>query len=249
MTFGEDGHKAISNDELQQNLWKLFSRPQALKVASETTALLCIDLQYSNAHPDYGYGARAKDLGIDGFLKPYWDRVQNTVLPNVSRLQGAARSNNIEVIHLRLASMTRDGRDSSLRFKTMGLPTPRHTEEAQILPEVSPIEDEVVIDKVTSSAFSSTNIDRVLRNLGIRELIVTGVVTNGCVESTVRSAMEMDYGVTLVEDATAALAPQLHENAILSMSYKDAAIVSTVEAMTTLQGDAPAILVDRHETV
>ena len=107
-----------------------------------------------------------------------------------------------------------------MRYKALGLRTPRDTKEAEILPELAPEGDELVISKVTSSAFHSTNIDRLLRNLGIRNLIITGVVTNGCVESTARSAAEYDYGTIVVEDATAAMAPQLHEHSILSMSYK-----------------------------
>ena len=102
-------------------------------------------------------------------------------------------------------------------------------------PEVAPQGDELVVSKVTSSVFNSTNIDRLLRNLGIRNLIIAGVVTNGCVESTTRSAAELDYGTIVVEDATAAMAPQLHEHSILSMSYKDAVIKSTDEVVKLLE--------------
>ena len=141
----------------------------------------------------------------------------------------------MEVIHIRVASATLDGRDSTLRYKAMGLRTPRDTIEAQILPEVGPQGDEPVISKVTSSVFNSTSMDRLLRNMGIRDLIITGVVTNGCVESTCRSAAELDYGVILVEDCTAAMAPQLHRHSILSMSYKDAAIRSTDNVIRALE--------------
>ena len=113
--------------------------------------------------------------------------------------------------------------------------TPRDTKEAQILPEVAPLDDEMVISKVTSSVFNSTNIDRVLRNLGIKNLIIMGVVTNGCVESSTRSAAELDYGTIVVEDATAAMAAQLHKHSILSMSYKDAVIKSSDQVVLALE--------------
>lgn len=226
---------AISNRELQGFLWALFGRLPEPKLTRETTALLCVDLQYVDAHPDFGLGAKAKELGLAHFLDYYWDRVEHLVLPNVRRLQATARERGIEVIHVRIASSTADGRDSALRYKALGLRTPRDTKEAQLLEEVGPQGDELVLSKVTSSAFNSTNIDRLLRNLGIRNLVITGVVTNGCVESTARSAAELDYGTIVVEDATAAMAPQLHEHSILSMSYKDAAIRSTDEVVAMLE--------------
>ena len=230
----KERNRVITNEELQQNLWTIFGRLPEPKLTKDSTALLCIDIQYVDAHPDYGLGAKAKVAGIADFLDYYWDRVQNTVIPNVQLLQATARKKGVEVIHIRVASATRDGRDSTLRYKALDLSTPRDTIEAQILPEVGPEEDELVISKVTSSAFNSTNIDRLLRNMAIRNLIITGVVTNGCVESTARSAAELDYGVVLVEDGTAAMAPQLHEHSILSMSYKDAIIKSTGEVIEEL---------------
>jgi nicotinamidase-related amidase len=117
----------------------------------------------------------------------------------------------------------------------MDIGEPIHTKDAEFLPEVAPLPDEIVIRKVTSSPFNSTNIDRVLRNLGIKDLIVVGVVTNGCVESTVRSAAEHDYGVYLVEDGTAAVGRQLHDGSILHMSTVDAAITTTDEVLAKLE--------------
>jgi nicotinamidase-related amidase len=217
----------VTDRELQERLWALLSKPYEPDLIAATTALLCIDLQYMDAHPDHGLGAKAKVLGIADFLDDYWQRVHELVIPNVVRLQEAARTHGVEVIHVHVASMTRDGRDNSQRLRRMGTVWPRHTKDAEFLPEVAPRDDEIVISKVTSSPFNSTNIDRVLRNLGIRDVIIVGVVTNGCIEATVRSASELDYGVYLIEDATAAMGSQLHEHAILSMSYKDAAVTTT----------------------
>ena len=225
----------VTNEQLSDFLWTLFGRLSAPELTKETTALLCVDIQYVDAHPDFGLGAKAKELELAHFLDYYWDRLDTVVIPNVRRLQDVARSKGVEIAHIRVASSTADGRDSTLRYKSFGLRTPRDTKEAQFLEEVAPQGDELVISKVTSSAFNSTNIDRMLRNIGIRNVIVTGVVTNGCVESTTRSAAELDYGTIVVEDATAAMAPQLHEHSLLSMSYKDAAIRSTDEVVGLLE--------------
>ena len=225
----------MSNDELQDLLIRLFGKLPEPQLARDNTALLCIDVQYADAHPDYGLGARAKALGLQDKLSYYWSRLDEMVLPNMQRVLAAARKAGIEVIHVRVASQTVDGRDSTLRYKALGMKTPRDSKDAQILPEVAPGEDEMVVSKVTSSVFNSTNIDRLLRNLGIKNLILMGVVTNGCVESSARSAAELDYGTIVVEDATAAMAPQLHEHSILSMSYKDAAIRSSDEVVKALE--------------
>ena len=64
---------------------------------------------------------------------------------------------------------------------------------------------------------------------------MVGSVSGGCVEGAVRGASERDYGTILVEDAAAALAPQLHEMAIVSMGHKDAAIKSTDEVVRALE--------------
>jgi nicotinamidase-related amidase len=225
----------MSNEELQDLLITLFGRLPEPDLTKGNTALLCIDVQYVDAHPDYGLGARARDLGLNDKLSYFWSRIDEMVLPNMQRVMAAARKIGVEVVHVRVASQTADGRDSTLRYKALGLKTPRDTVEAQFLPEVAPGEDELVVSKVTSSVFNSTNIDRLLRNMGIKNLIIMGVVTNGCVESSTRSAAELDYGTIVVEDATAAMAPQLHEHSIISMSYKDAYIMSSDEVVKKLE--------------
>lgn len=225
----------IPNQELSHLLQTLFGKLPELQLTRDNTALMVIDVQYMDAHPDYGLGARAKKLGIAGFLDYYWSRIVEVVLPNMQRLLASARQAGVEVIHVRVASQTKDGRDSTRRYKALGMRTPRDTMDAQILPEVAPEDDEIVISKVTSNVFNSTNIDRLLRNMGISNLIITGVVTNGCVESTARSASELDYGAIVVEDATAAMAPQLHQHSILSMGYKDAVIMSSDEVVKLLE--------------
>ena len=226
----------MSTEELQRFLQTLLGELPEPQLTRENAALMVIDVQYMDAHPDYGLGARAKERGLADAMDYYWSRLGEIVVPNIQHLLAAARKAGIEVIHVRVATQTRDGRDSTLRYKALGTSTPRDSKDAQFLPEVAPIGDELVVSKQTSSVFNSTNIDRVLRNLGVRNLIIAGVVTNGCVESTTRSAAEFDYGTIVVEDATASMAPQLHEHSILSMSYKDAVIKSTDEVVKLLEG-------------
>src|SRR5262249_47948134 len=113
------------------------------------TALLVVDMQYDSAHRDHGIGAEAKAKGRLSDLAYRFDQTDR-IIPNIQRLQRACRSAGIEVIFARIAGLTHDGRDH-----------PRHrrphftSKEAQILDEVAPEGDEIVLNKTTSSPFTS----------------------------------------------------------------------------------------------
>jgi nicotinamidase-related amidase len=165
-------------------------------------ALLIVDMQYLDAHPDWGIGREARRQGRESAFSYYWKRVEE-IIPKIRELQDMCRQLGIEIIHTRIASLTRDCRDSSLGHHLRRLLAPADSREADFLDELKPEGDEIVISKTTSSPFSSTAIDRVLRNMALRNLIVCGVATNACVEMTVRDAADRDYGVIAVEDACA----------------------------------------------
>ena len=80
--------------------------------------------------------------------------------------------------------------------------------------EIAPGADDIVIPKTSSGVFNSTNIDYVLRNLGIHYLVISGVVTDQCVDMAVRDAADRGYLVTLVHDACATYTPERHEAAL-----------------------------------
>lgn len=82
---------------------------------------------------------------------------------------------------------------------------------------MKPLPGEIVISKTSSSAFNSTAIDQMLPNLGIQYLIACGVVTNGCVDLTVRDAADRNYRVIVAHDACAAMSPQIHQAALLCL--------------------------------
>jgi ureidoacrylate peracid hydrolase len=130
-----------------------------------------------------------------------------TVLPDIRCLQSACRSTGIEVLYSVIENMTRDGRDRSLDYKTSGIDVPQGSLDARVLGEITPLDDEMVFRKTSSNVFISTNIDYVLRNLDVRSLIVTGIMTDQCVESAVRDACDLGYLVNLVTDACPPTAP------------------------------------------
>jgi ureidoacrylate peracid hydrolase len=113
--------------------------------------------------------------------------------------------------------MTRDGRDRSLDYKISGIGVPCGSWEAQVLDEIAPADDEMIFRKTSSSVFISTNLDYVLRNLGVRSLIVAGLMTDQCVESAVRDACDLGYLVTLAADACTTTSLERHEHSLIGI--------------------------------
>jgi nicotinamidase-related amidase len=201
----------VDLSDTKASRWKGVLRPLPdLHLIPQHTALVIVDMQYLDAHRDHGMGATARRLGVQGAYEYFFTRVENIVIPNLQRLQSACRRYGVEVIYLRIASLVRDCRDVSKLHRNAGLLAPASSKEAQILEEVKPLENELVITKGCSGAFNCTSLDRILLNLGIRNLIFCGVGLNGCVETSVRDAGDRDYGVVLVSDACAGYAPE-HE--------------------------------------
>ena len=129
----------------------------------------------------------------------------------MQRVQAACRTSGIEVLYTVIESLTQDGRDMSLDYKISNLFVPRGSWDAQVLPAIAPVGDEIVIPKTSSSVFMSTNVDYVLRNLGVRSLILAGVLTDQCVDSAVRDACDLGYLVTVPTDACATHSQERHD--------------------------------------
>ena len=177
-------------------------------------ALLIVDVQNYTARRDGGeyreLGARAIEERFGFFFRI----MEETALPNLQRLQAACRQGGIEVLYTVIESLTRDGRDRSLDYKISGLHVPKGSRDALVLGAIAPAEDEIVIPKTSSSPFISTNIDYVLRNLGVRSLILAGMLTDQCIDSAARDACDLGYLVTIATDACATHSRERHEWAL-----------------------------------
>lgn len=205
------------------------------------TAFLIIDMQYLDAHREYGIGADAKRLGADEEYEYYFSRVENMVVPNIQTLQQVCRRRGIEVMFVRIAALTKDCRDVSPMHKRLNLLAPKGSKEAEILDEIKPLENEVLITKGCSGAFNGSNIDQILGNMGIKNLVVSGVVTNYCVETTVRSAGDRDYNVVLIDDACAAWTQEAHDKSlqVLDEGYCKVMTTNTVIDLIESQSKKP----------
>lgn len=188
-----------------------------IPLVPEDSALLFVDVQNFSAHRQ---GAEFKDLPEAEFTATYgwfFDALNACVIPNMQRLQRAARSAGVEVMYTTIESLTRDGRDRSLDYKITGFNVPKGSWDGKVIDQIAPDEDEIVLPKSSSSVFVSTHIDYVLRNLGVRQLVISGLITDQCVESAIRDACDLGYLVTQVTDACLTYSQTRHDNSIATI--------------------------------
>ena len=197
------------------------------------TALLLVDMQRVFTEPGLD-PAHAPGPGDAAFYRS----LAETIIPNQQRLLEAARAAGIEILHTVIEALTADGRDRSLDHKLSGILVPRGAPEGAIVATLAPVGDEIVLPKTSCGVFNSTNIDYVLRNLGIRFLIVAGIVTDQCVDMAVRDAADRGYLVSVPADACATYTPERHENAIRAFGGY-CRITDTAEVVARLEGLRP----------
>ncbi len=135
-------------------------------------------------------------------------------LPAAQRALAAARQAHLEVIHTVIANLTADGRDRSLDYKRCSMGFAPGSRAAQVIAELAPWPDELVLPKSSSSPFSSTSLDYLLRNIGIRTLVVMGLLTDQCIDHTVKDAADRGYRAVCVHDACQAVTPERHAAAL-----------------------------------
>jgi nicotinamidase-related amidase len=175
------------------------------------SALLFIDVQNFSVRRDGGEFGPLPDEEIAGKYGYYFDRLKSEAIPNMQRLQAGFRKAGIEVLYTTIESLTKDGRDRSLDYKITGFNVPKGSWDGKVVDELAPGDDEIVLPKGSSSVFVSTHIDYLLRNLGVKQLVLSGLLTDQCVESAVRDACDLGYLVTLVPDACATYTEERHQ--------------------------------------
>jgi nicotinamidase-related amidase len=213
--------------------------PADLVLPVKETALLVIDVQNTYLdRPDRGTLSKAEQARFDAWT-PFHDRMHQTVIPNIARMLKLSRAAGMECLFARIACHTRDGRDRSLSQKMPGwnnLLLPKNEAPSQIVPELAPAGDEIVVTKTTDSALTGTNLRLILHNLGVRNVICTGIFTDQCVSSTVRSLADESYQVVVLGDCCAAATDELHrkELEIINMIYCNVMSCGELEQMMGL---------------
>lgn len=196
----------------------LLGERTPFELDAKTTALLIVDLNVNDAHPEGAVARLARRRGIFDLFVPYYERIRREVTPNVRKLLTAARQAGVTVIYLTTCApvpgSSAQVQGEAERGVPLALPGSR---DAEILAEIVPQRGDIVVTKHTSGAFNSSALDRVLRNLGIEVLVIAGVATHRCVELTARDAADRGYGIILVADACADFTTELHQDALNRM--------------------------------
>ena len=189
------------------------------------TVLLCIDLQ------EFPPSSSAPDE-----VKAFQAHQNKVVVPNVSRLQTFCRahSDEYEVIHSRIQSLTRDGRDRGALHKRLGIHLPPDSAGSEFLPALGPVGDELVFNKTASNVFLATNLHFVLSNMSVRNIIIVGLLTDECIASSAKAAADLGYSVTVVSDACAAARALLHHTALETLS-RYTRVCTTAQVLSNTQ--------------
>jgi ureidoacrylate peracid hydrolase len=184
-----------------------------MDVPVRDTALLVVDMQNGFCTD----GGSMSTLGFDVSMC-------GAVVPGVARLVDAARAADVPVIWTRY--QYQPGYVDAGILPTEIVPGLRDVGalaegswDAAIVDALQPRDEDVVIDKSRYSAFYGTRLEPVLTGRGIRSLVVAGVTTNMCVETTVRDASQRDYRTFTVADACAETDAQRHENALQTIGF------------------------------
>lgn len=199
--------------------------PFAFAFDPARTALIVIDMQRDFIEAG-GFGAA---LGND--VRPL-----QAIVPGVARLIAAARAAGLPVIHTRECHRP-DLSDCPPAKRLRGRPSARIGDPgpmgriliagepgAEIVPQLAPLPGEVVIDKPGKGAFHATPLGQVLSGLGVATVILAGVTTEVCVQTTMREANDRGFDCLLVEDATESYFPAF-KAATLDMVRAQGAIV------------------------
>ena len=214
------------------------------KVNPTSTALVIIDMQKNGYCEDFGLGK----FWLENFpeqAKYYFSRLHNSVVPNIQNLLAFFRANHLRVIFIRVGPFLPDGSDVVERRRIRDENIKRLTgldhllylgsPELEIIDEVKPRTGELVIDKNSASAFNSTNIDQLMRNFGVDSLVITGVATNACVETTARDGADRGYKCVLVEDACTTIHGQdVHDMTMRNFAALFGMVMSTSEVIESL---------------
>jgi nicotinamidase-related amidase len=178
-----------------------LSRERA--VEPTRTALLVIDVQNGTFNE------------AEQTIRPeFYGNARDVVIPNLVKIIAACRASGIEVIYTVIENLTRDGRDRSLDYKLSDFFFAKGSWEGRVIAAIAPGEDEIVLPKTSSSVFNSTNIDYLLRNIGIEDLVIAGFLTDQCIDHTVKDAADRGYYVTCLTDACMANTAARHEAAL-----------------------------------
>jgi ureidoacrylate peracid hydrolase len=208
----DDTTQSSGNKNKIHNNIRIFAKPDSIAVDTSNTAVIVVDME--NA-----FGAKGgmfDRAGIDISM------IQKVIVPT-AKVLAAARQAGIKIIYLKMAyrddlsdlgSEESPNRMRHLHIMHVGdtIQAPdgsksriliRGSWSTDIVPELKPNAEDIVMYKTRFSGFYKTELDSTLKKLGKKNLIFVGCTTSICVESTIRDAFFRDYSAVLLQDCTA----------------------------------------------
>ena len=183
-------------------------------------ALLIIDMQ--------------NDFVLEG--KPLRVAQARIVAPKIREVLDRFRERSLPVFHI-LRVHRKDGSDVEIirqeRFRNQPFAV-EGTHGAAVIDGLAPLPGEYVIPKIRMSAFIGTELDLMLRTLGVTDLVVTGIQTPNCIRTTVFDAIAYNYPVTLIKDAVGAQSDEIHEANVRDMANIGVGIMTAHDMVAAL---------------
>jgi ureidoacrylate peracid hydrolase len=198
-----------------------FQEPELLldpaqRFAAGHTALVIIDMQKDFCVEGFGAHKAGRDLSA-----------AKRATPGIARLLASARANGVMVAHVGFWTLPQNASDSGPWLAQRRRSTASadnlciaDTVGAEFIDELTPQADEWVVHKHKYSAFTGTNLDMLLRSRRIRSLVITGVSTNACVESTLRAGFELDYFICVPPDGVGSWNEDLHNATLANVNHR-----------------------------
>ncbi|MEM1370566.1 MAG: isochorismatase family cysteine hydrolase [Cyanobacteria bacterium P01_H01_bin.15] len=196
------------------------AQPYPLPLLLEQTALMVIDMQNDFCTPG-GWGDR-KGFDVSQTQKP--------IQPLQALLAGLRRT-PVTIIHTREGhrpdlsdcpphklARSRHQKAEIGSEGVMGRLLTRGSKSHDFVDELQPLAAEIVLDKPGKGAFIATDLDLILRQRGIKQLLFTGVTTECCVHTTLRTANDLGYECLLLEDCCASFSPEFHQVSVKMVS-------------------------------
>jgi ureidoacrylate peracid hydrolase len=186
------------------------------RLAPEHCALLIVDMQKDFCEPGFGAERAGRDISA-----------ARTAIPQIARLLEAARAARVRVAHVGFSTLPGHLSDSGpwlaqrrrSTFSSDALCL-HGSEGAAFVDALSPRAGEWVVSKHRYSAFTGTDLDLLLRSRGVRTLVIAGVSTNACIESTLRAGFELDYYICVPPDAVGSWDRVLHDATIANVDHR-----------------------------
>lgn len=173
-------------------------------------------------------------------------------MPFIEKALEATRKTDIPIFHV-FRHYRANGSDVELTrydgFVQKGGGCVTGTKGAEIMDSIKPVDGEYLIVKQRWSAFFNTELDGILRRLGVRQVILTGVQTPNCIRGTAWDANSLDYEVVCLTDGTNAANPEVHQANLNDMKNIGVKLMTTDEYVETLKNDPQGPEATFHERI